>query len=89
MAGLHRRTASGDRDLNASLNDVWLVAASAAAEPDGSPVTAAQAATPVFSPDGRQVAYLGHERGWTYGARTELLVVPVEGGESRSISGRL
>ena len=38
-------------------------------------------------PDGRLVAYLGHERGWTYGAPTELLTVPLEGGDSRSVSG--
>jgi dipeptidyl aminopeptidase/acylaminoacyl peptidase len=32
------------------------------------------------------VAYLGHERGWTYGARTELLAVPIEGGDSQSLA---
>ena len=44
-----------------------------------------QAGSPVFSPDGETLAYLGHERGWTYGARTELLLVPVAGGESRAV----
>ena len=40
----------------------------------------------MFSPDGRQIAFLGNEQGWKYGARTELLRVPVTGGEVVSVS---
>jgi dipeptidyl aminopeptidase/acylaminoacyl peptidase len=74
-----------DRDLSL-LNDVWVVPS------DGGRAKRltrhlGQAATPAFSPDGSQVAYLGHERGWTYGVNTELLLVPVTGGDSRSVSG--
>jgi dipeptidyl aminopeptidase/acylaminoacyl peptidase len=74
-----------DRDLS-MLNDVWAVPA-AGGRARRLTRHRGQAATPVFSPDGRQVAYLGHERGWEYGVRTELRVVPVEGGDSRSVSG--
>jgi dipeptidyl aminopeptidase/acylaminoacyl peptidase len=48
---------------------------------------AGNAAAPAWSPDGASIAYLGHERGWTYGARTELLVVAVAGGARRAVSG--
>jgi dipeptidyl aminopeptidase/acylaminoacyl peptidase len=74
-----------DRDLSL-LDDVWLVPA-AGGRARRLTQHRGQVATPAFSPDGRQVAYLGHERGWTYGARTELMCVPVEGGASTSISG--
>jgi dipeptidyl aminopeptidase/acylaminoacyl peptidase len=75
-----------DRDLSL-LNDVWLVPSSGGR---ARRLTRhrGQAAMPAFSPNGKRVAYLGHERGWTYGARTELLSVPVEGGDSYSFSGR-
>src|SRR5258707_944379 len=68
-----------DRDLSL-LTDVWVVSSA------GGPARRltrhrGQASTPVFSPNAKRVAYLGHERGWTYGARTELLSVPVEGGD--------
>jgi dipeptidyl aminopeptidase/acylaminoacyl peptidase len=74
-----------DRDLS-MLSDVWVVPG------DGGRAKRltrhrGQAATPAFSPDSSQVAYLGHERGWTYGANTELLVVPASGGDSISVSG--
>jgi len=44
---------------------------------------------PSFSHDGTEVAYLAHEHGDDAGGRfnTELFLVPVEGGETRSISG--
>jgi dipeptidyl aminopeptidase/acylaminoacyl peptidase len=80
-------TSSRERDRDTTLlNDVWVTPSSGgrARRLTGH---RGQASTPAFSPDGRQVAYLGHERGWAYGARTELLAVPVEGGQSRSISG--
>src|SRR5690242_5052289 len=79
-------TSSRERDRDLSpLNDVWLVPSSGGR---ARRITRhrGQTATPVFSPDGRQIAYLGHERGWTYGANTELLAVPLEGGEPRSLS---
>jgi dipeptidyl aminopeptidase/acylaminoacyl peptidase len=49
------------------------------------------ASTPVFSPDGRWVAYAGHEHGDAGGARhTHVLVVPAAGGAApRSISESL
>jgi dipeptidyl aminopeptidase/acylaminoacyl peptidase len=73
-----------DRDLSV-LNDVWVVPANGGRARRLTPHRG-QAATPVFSPDGRQIAYLGHERGWTYGAKTELLCVPVDGGKSVSLT---
>jgi dipeptidyl aminopeptidase/acylaminoacyl peptidase len=80
-------TSSRERDRDLSiLNDVWVVPGSGGR---ARRLTRhkGQAATPVFSADGSQIAYLGHERGWTYGARTELLRVPVTGGDSVSVSG--
>ena len=80
-------TSSRERDRDVSiLNDVWVVPSSAGR---ARRLTRhrGQAGTPVFSPDGNQVAYLGHERGWAYGARTELLTVPLAGGDSTSVSG--
>jgi dipeptidyl aminopeptidase/acylaminoacyl peptidase len=74
-----------DRDLSL-LSDVWIVP-SAGGRARRLTRHRGQASTPVFSPDGKQVAYLGHERGWTYGVRTELLTVPIEGGDSHSASG--
>jgi dipeptidyl aminopeptidase/acylaminoacyl peptidase len=76
-----------DRDLSV-LNDVWVVPSSGGR---AKRLTRhrGQASTPAFSPDGRQVAYIGHERGWQYGVRNELLCVPIEGGDSHSISGSL
>jgi dipeptidyl aminopeptidase/acylaminoacyl peptidase len=80
-------TSSRERDRDLSLlNDVWVVPS------DGGRAKRltqhhGQAATPSFSPDGSLVAYLGHERGWSYGANTELRVVPVTGGNSISVSG--
>ncbi|MDQ6672003.1 MAG: S9 family peptidase [Chloroflexota bacterium] len=80
-------TSSRERDRDTSLlNDVW-VTPSAGGRARRLTRHRGQASTPAFSPDGRQVAYFGHERGWAYGARTELLTVPVEGGDSQSISG--
>jgi dipeptidyl aminopeptidase/acylaminoacyl peptidase len=80
-------TSSRERDRDLSLlNDVWVVP-STGGRSRRLTRHRGQAATPVFSPDGQQVAYLGHERGWTYGARTELLTVPAQGGDSRSVSG--
>ncbi len=74
-----------DRDLS-ELNDIWVVP-STGGRPRRLTRHRGQAATPVFAPDGSQVVYLGHERGWEYGVRTELLAVPVTGGDSHSISG--
>ncbi len=73
-----------DRDLS-WFRDVWVVPARGGR---ARRLTRhrGQAATPAWSPDGRHVAYLGHDRGWTYGALTELRVVPAAGGPSRSIS---
>jgi dipeptidyl aminopeptidase/acylaminoacyl peptidase len=80
-------TSSRERDRDTTLlNDVWVVS-STGGRARRLTRHRGQASTPAFSPDGRQVAYLGHERGWTYGARTALLTVPVEGGDSHSISG--
>src|SRR5712691_6990035 len=73
-----------DRDLSL-LNDVWVVP-STGGRARRLTRHRGQASTPVFSPNGQRVAYLGHERGWTYGARTELLSVPIEGGDSYSFS---
>jgi len=73
-----------DRDLSL-LNDVWVVP-SAGGRARRLTRHRGQASTPAFSPDGQRVAYLGHERGWTYGARTELLAVPIAGGDSSSLA---
>ncbi len=67
-----------DRDLSL-LKDVWLVA-SRGGRPRRLTRHRGQAATPTFSPDGATVAFLGHERGWDYGAPTQLLIVPTDGG---------
>jgi dipeptidyl aminopeptidase/acylaminoacyl peptidase len=74
-----------DRDLSL-LSDVWVVP-STGGRARRLTRHAGQAAAPAWSPDGRSIAYLGHERGWTYGARTELLVVPATGGPSQPLSG--
>jgi dipeptidyl aminopeptidase/acylaminoacyl peptidase len=46
---------------------------------------------PAFSHDGREIAFLGHEHGDDGGFRyaLELLVIPVDGGVPRSLSGAL
>jgi len=48
------------------------------------------ASHPAFSHDGRELAFIGHERGDDSGGRfnTELLVVPASGGTVRSLSAR-
>jgi dipeptidyl aminopeptidase/acylaminoacyl peptidase len=74
-----------DRDLSL-LDDVWVVP-SRGGRARRLTRHRGQAATPAFSPDGRGVAYVGHERGWAYGVRSELLCVPVDGAEGRSLSG--
>ena len=48
-----------------------------------------QVGSPVFSPDGGQIAYYGHDKGWQYGARTDRMVIPRQGGEARSLSADL
>ena len=74
-----------DRDLSI-LKDVWVVP-SRGGRAKRLTRHRGEAGTPVFSPDGDRVFYLGHERGWTYGVRTSLLAVPVTGGDSAPISG--
>jgi dipeptidyl aminopeptidase/acylaminoacyl peptidase len=76
-----------DRDLT-MLNDVWLVP-STGGRARRLTRHRGQASTPSFSPDGQQVAFYGHEQGWRYGARTELLCVAAGGGEVRSLSDSL
>src|SRR5205085_6159622 len=63
-------TSSRERDRDLSLlNDVWLVAAGANGR-RARRVTRhrGQASAPAFSPDGKLIAYVGPERGRTYGA---------------------
>ena len=72
-----------DRDLTL-LNDVWVVP-STGGRARRLTQHGGQAGTPTFSPDGTRVAYLGHQRGWDFGARTDLLVVPVAGGGSTPV----
>jgi dipeptidyl aminopeptidase/acylaminoacyl peptidase len=74
-----------DRDLSL-LSDIWLVPASGG-RARRLTKHKGQAALPTFAPDGRTLAYLGHDRGWTYGARTELRAIELATGETRSISG--
>jgi dipeptidyl aminopeptidase/acylaminoacyl peptidase len=76
-----------DRDMTV-LSDVWLVP-STGGRARRLTRHKGEAATPSFSPDGREVAFYGHEQGWSYGARTELMCVGVEGGEVRSLSQQL
>ncbi len=73
-----------DRDLTL-LNDVWVVPARGgrARRLTGH---RGQASTPAFSRDGRAIAYVGHDRGWAYGVPNQLLCVPLDGGQRRSIS---
>ena len=73
-----------DRDLSL-LSDVWIVP-SAGGRARRVTRHRGQANAPAWSADGQSIAYLGHERGWTYGANTELLVAPAQGGPSRSLS---
>ena len=73
-----------DRDLSL-LSDVWVVPARGG-RPRRLTRHRGQAATPCFSPDGKVVVYLGHERGWDYGAPTQLLLVPATGGPSTPVS---
>src|SRR5207244_253603 len=82
-------TSSRERDRDLSLlNDVWLVSVTGGR---ARRLTRhrGQCGVPTFSPDGAQVAFYGHEKGWSYGARTELLVVPADGGDVRSLSASL
>jgi dipeptidyl aminopeptidase/acylaminoacyl peptidase len=73
-----------DRDLSL-LNDVW-VTPSVGGRARRLTRHRGQASEPTFSPDGTRVIYLGHERGWTYGAATQLLAVPTAGGDSVVLS---
>lgn len=70
-----------DRDLS-SFSDIWIVSTSGG-RPRRLTEHRGESSAPTFSPDGQQVAYLGHQRGMTYGAPTELLLVPADGGASR------
>jgi len=72
-----------DRDLSL-LRDVWVVA-SRGGRPRRLTRHRGQAATPTVSPEGTVVVFLGHERGWDYGAPTQLLVVPLEGGPATPV----
>jgi dipeptidyl aminopeptidase/acylaminoacyl peptidase len=48
------------------------------------------AVSPAFSPDGRHVAFIGHEHGDEGSAKDiHLMLVPAEGGEPRSVSAAL
>jgi dipeptidyl aminopeptidase/acylaminoacyl peptidase len=72
-----------DRDLS-ELTDVWVVP-SGGGRARRLTRRRGQAGVPVFSADGRNVVYLGHERGWSYGVKTALLSVPVAGGDSTQL----
>jgi dipeptidyl aminopeptidase/acylaminoacyl peptidase len=82
-------TSSRERDRDfTTLNDVWVVPSRGGR---ARRVTRhkGEAGSPAFSPDGRQIAFYGHEKGTTYGARTDLMVIPVDGGEPRSLMADL
>jgi dipeptidyl aminopeptidase/acylaminoacyl peptidase len=76
-----------DRDLSL-LSDIWSVA-STGGKAKRLTRHKGQCGTPVFSPDGQTVAFYGHEKGWSYGAPTELMCVGADGGEVRSLSSSL
>ena len=67
-------------------SDVWAVSLG---EGQARRLTRARgaAASPRFSPDGRFVAFVGHEHGdENFGRNSHLLVIPAEGGSPRSLS---
>jgi len=75
-----------DRD---SRNDVWVVPAAGGR---ARKVTRSRGSAlyPSFSPDGRSIAFLGHEHGEDYWAKNgHLMVVPAAGGAPRSLSARV
>jgi dipeptidyl aminopeptidase/acylaminoacyl peptidase len=47
------------------------------------------AANPTYSPDGRFIAYAGHENGDDFAKNAHLMLIPARGGASRSLSAEV
>ncbi len=74
-----------DRDTS-DISDIWVVGVDGG-EPRKVTGGRGPVAAPAWSPDGRAIAYVGHEKGYHPGANNRLLLVPVEGGEARDLTG--
>jgi dipeptidyl aminopeptidase/acylaminoacyl peptidase len=70
------------------VGDIFVVVAEPGAKPVRLTDSAGPMQLPAFSHDGREVAFIGHLHGDDVGGRynAELLAVPAEGGEVRSLS---
>jgi dipeptidyl aminopeptidase/acylaminoacyl peptidase len=79
-------TANQDDDRDSSdINDLWIVTVDGAAA-NARKVTHGRGpvALPSWSPDGQQIAYIGHEGGYVPGANNHLLVVAADGSGTAS-----
>ena len=82
----------GDEERDFTNNsDLWVVAASRAAgvvaEPRCLPTPAGPVESPVWSPDGKWIAYCGHDRPNVAGVNTNLWVIAADGnGEARNLT---
>jgi dipeptidyl aminopeptidase/acylaminoacyl peptidase len=75
-----------DRHQRQWRSDVWVVPAKGGRSRKVTRSLGA-AVSPAFSPDGRHIAFVGHEHGEAGGAKNiHLMVVPADGGEPRSVS---
>lgn len=77
-----------DDDLEPLLDDLWIIPADGG-EPVRLEAPAGPKWGPVFSPDGKWIAYGGHtDLEDTWGGRNDrVLVIPAEGGEARDLTG--
>ncbi len=72
------------REIKMIHNDIWV-----APVEGGSPVKLTKgqgpAQNPIYSPDGKWIAFLGHLNGLSSTSNTEVLIVPAAGGEVKSL----
>ena len=81
------RSADGDRVPN---SDIWIVEAKAGATPRQLTTFAGSDSQPVWSPDGKSIAYLtGSEHKMGEYNMNRLALIPVEGGTPRIVSAAL
>ncbi len=87
LAFTSNRAADGDRVPN---NDVWVVEAKAGATPRKLSPSTGNDSQPVWSPDGKTIAYLtGSEHKMGEYNMNRLMLAPVEGGTPKLLSGSL